>query len=81
MRKYVLNFTVLSSFFGAIALIKTSKDAPRDWRLALLWVGWLVTVANAFAQVSERADQDKVEAEGGERKLERRKEGKASPRK
>ena len=77
MRKYILNFTVISAFFGAITLIRTSKSAPRDWRLALLWLGWLVTVANAFAQVSEQADQDKVGAQGGESKLKRRAAGKA----
>lgn len=79
MRKYILNFTVISAFVGAITLIKTSKNAPRDWRLALLWIGWLVTLANAFAAVSERADQKEVKAEGGESKLKRRKAGKIKP--
>jgi hypothetical protein len=79
MRKYVLNFTVISAFVGAFTLIKTSKNAPRDWRLALLWIGWLVTLANAFAAVSERADQKEVKAEGGESKLKRRKAGKIKP--
>ena len=78
MRKYILNFTVISAFAGAITLMRTSKNAPRDWRLALLWIGWLVTVANAFAAVSERTDQKKVEAEGGEGKLKRRKAGKVA---
>lgn len=59
MRKYVLNFTVISAIAGAFTLIRTSKAAPRDWRLALLWIGWLVTVANAVAQASEQADQKK----------------------
>lgn len=77
MRKYVLNFTVISAFAGAITLIRTSKNAPRDWRLALLWIGWLVTVANAFAAVSERTEQKQAEAEGGKRKVERRQEKKS----
>jgi hypothetical protein len=77
MRKYVLNFTVISAFAGAFTLIKTSRNAPRDWRLALLWIGWLVTVANAFAAVSERTDQKEVEAKGGKSKLKRRAAGKA----
>jgi hypothetical protein len=76
MRKYVLNFTVISAFAGAFTLIKTSKNAPRDWRLALLWLGWLVTVANAFAAVSERTEQKEVEAKGGKSKLKRRADGK-----
>ena len=76
MRKYILNFTVISAFAGAFTLIKTSKNAPRDWRLALLWVGWLVTLANAFAAVSERADQKEVEAQGGKSKVKRRAAGK-----
>lgn len=62
MRKYVLNFSVLSAIAGAFSLIQTSKSAPRDWRLVLLWVGWLVTVANAVAMVSEKSDQKKLKA-------------------
>ena len=50
---------VISAIAGAFTLIRTSKAAPRDWRLALLWIGWLVTVANAVAQASEQADQKK----------------------
>ncbi|MET1051180.1 MAG: hypothetical protein ABWX65_00935 [Mycetocola sp.] len=72
MRKYILNYTVISAFAGAFTLIKTSKNAPRDWRLALLWIGWLVTVANAFATASERNQQAEAEAEGGKKKVKRR---------
>ncbi|AWB86814.1 hypothetical protein [Mycetocola zhujimingii] len=62
MRKYVMNISVLSAIAGAFSLIRTSKSAPRDWRLVLLWVGWLVTVANAVAMVSEKSDQKKLKA-------------------
>ncbi|MBG6240025.1 putative membrane protein [Mycetocola sp. CAN_C7] len=77
MRKYILNFHIISAFAGAITLIKTSKNAPRDWRLALMWIGWLVTVANAVAAASERFEQDEAEAEGGKKKVERRQAAKS----
>ena len=55
MRKFIFNPSVLSSLFGAIGLIKTSRTGPRDWRLILLWVVWSATLAIAVGTVIEKS--------------------------
>ncbi|MGY6497583.1 MAG: hypothetical protein ACXIUP_05085 [Microcella sp.] len=53
MRKYLMNGAVLSSVFGAVGVLKASKQGPRDWRLALMWVSWGISVAIAVGTVME----------------------------
>ena len=54
MRKFIFNFSVLSSLFGAVGLAKTTQAGPRDWRLVLLWVAWGINVAIAVGSVIEQ---------------------------
>ncbi len=54
MRKFIFNFSVLSSLFGAVGLAKSTASGPRDWRLALLWVAWGINVAIAVGTVIEQ---------------------------
>ena len=54
MRKFIFNFSVLSSLFGAVGLAKSTKSGPRDWRLILLWVAWGINVAIAVGSVIEQ---------------------------
>lgn len=58
MRKFILNSSVISSLFGAVGLVKTSKSGPRDWRLILMWVSWAATVAIAVGTVIEQSRED-----------------------
>ncbi|GAB3396852.1 hypothetical protein GCM10027515_00460 [Schumannella luteola] len=53
MRKYLLNTSVLSSLFGAFGLVQTTRKGPKDWRLALMWISWAMTVAIAVGTVIE----------------------------
>lgn len=53
MRKYILNAGVLGSVFGGWSVLQTSLKGPRDWRLILLWIGWLASVALAVGTVME----------------------------
>jgi hypothetical protein len=53
MRTYLTNGAVLSSVFGAVGVLKASKQGPRDWRLALMWVSWGISVAIAVGTVIE----------------------------
>jgi hypothetical protein len=55
MRKFIFNFSVLSSLFGAVGLVKTTREGPRDWRLILLWVAWGINVAIAVGTAAEKA--------------------------
>ena len=61
MRKFIFNFSVLSSLFGAVGLVKTTREGPRDWRLILLWVAWGINVAIAVGTAAEKAKLDEDE--------------------
>ncbi|SEC54970.1 hypothetical protein SAMN04489806_3191 [Paramicrobacterium humi] len=63
MRKYLLNSAVLGSAFGAVNLLKATKTGPRDWRLALLWLGWICSLALALGAVSQESDEKREQAE------------------
>jgi len=61
MRKFIFNFSVLSSLFGAVGLAKATARGPRDWRLILLWAGWAINVAIAVGTVAEQAREKELE--------------------
>ncbi len=62
MRRFLLNFGVLSSLFGAAGVVKQTISGPRDWRLILLWVAWAIGVAVAVGTViDETREADKLE--------------------
>jgi hypothetical protein len=55
VRKFLFSTSVLSSLFGAVAVIRTTRSGPRDWRLILQWVIWGASVAIAVGTVIERS--------------------------
>jgi len=61
VRKFIFNFSVLSSLFGAVGLAKSTASGPRDWRLALLWVAWGINVAIAVGTVIEQSKDHELE--------------------
>jgi hypothetical protein len=61
LRKYIFNFSVLSTLFGAAGLVKTTTTGPRDWRLILMWVSWAISLAIAIGTIAERAKDDESE--------------------
>ncbi|MCW4458213.1 hypothetical protein [Microbacterium sp. MPKO10] len=64
MRKYLLNTGVLGSIFGGWSLFQATRNSKRDWRLALLWLGWLSSVALAFGVVAQEAETERQIANG-----------------
>jgi len=61
--RYVLNPAILGAVAGAIPVIRQSVRGPRDWRLALAWVGWGINVAIAVGTVVETVrEQRELEA-------------------
>ena len=55
MRKFLFSTSVLSSVFGAVGVIRTTRNVPRDWRLILQWVIWGASVAIAVGTVIEQS--------------------------
>jgi len=53
MRKYLLSPAVLGAVVSAWGPIQASRKGPRDWRLALMWVSWGISVAIAVGTVLE----------------------------
>ncbi len=63
MRKFIFNGSMISAVFGGIRLIGSTRQSPRDWRTALLWVGWATTLAIAIGTVIIDANQAELEEE------------------
>jgi hypothetical protein len=55
MRKYLFNGAVWGAAFSAVGVINQTRTGPRDWRLALMWVSWGITVAVAVGSVIEES--------------------------
>jgi len=53
MRKFLFSGSVLSAVFGAVSIVRTTVNGPRDWRLILMWIGWATSVAIAVGTVVE----------------------------
>ena len=53
MRKYLLSPAVLGAVVGAWGPIQATRKGPKDWRLALMWVSWGISVAIAVGTVVE----------------------------
>jgi hypothetical protein len=57
MRKYILNSSILGALFGGVGIVQATRKGPRDWRLILMWVSWLATVAVAVGTVAEESKE------------------------
>ena len=57
MRKYILNASILGALFGGVGIVQATRKGPRDWRLILMWVSWLATVAVAVGTVAEETKE------------------------
>jgi len=55
MRKFLFNGAVIGAAFSAIGVINQTRTGPRDWRLALMWVSWGISVAIAVGSVIEES--------------------------
>lgn len=53
MRKFVFNTSVIGAVVGVFPIVQATRKGQRDWRLALLWLGWALTVAVAVGTVAK----------------------------
>lgn len=57
MRKYLLNWGVVSTSLGVVSVIQTTRTGPRDWRLVLAWASWLLSLAVVITAVHDHSKQ------------------------
>jgi hypothetical protein len=67
MRKFILNSSVISAIVGGWSILQTTRKGPRDWRLALQWVSWAISVTVALGSVSYDSKELAKEAKGKKR--------------
>ncbi|MGN7190806.1 MULTISPECIES: hypothetical protein [unclassified Curtobacterium] len=53
MRKFMFSGAVWSSIISGYSVVQTTRQGPRDWRLALTWIAWLSTTIVALGTVVE----------------------------
>ncbi len=63
MRKFFFNASVLGALFGGVTALRATLRGPRDWRLILVWLGWIISVVLAVAEVAEQAREEELENE------------------
>ena len=64
MFKFLLNAGIVGAIFGGISALRQTVRGPRDWRLYLLWGGWLVSLALVIANAvfeSREEEQDELD--------------------
>ena len=53
MKKFLLNGSFLSAIFSVFGLIKSTVSGKRDWKLALLWVSWILSLIAIIAAIND----------------------------
>ena len=57
MRKYLLNWGVVSTALGVISVIQTTRNGPRDWRVLLAWASWALSLTLVVMTVHDRSKE------------------------
>ena len=58
MRKFLFSGIIWSALFSGITTLKVTTSGPRDWRLALKWIAWGLTLAIAIGTVVKATEED-----------------------
>lgn len=58
MRKFIFSSSVISALFSGWSTLQMTRQGPRDWRLALMWVSWALSLAIAIGTVLDEANED-----------------------
>ena len=61
MRKFIFNFSVISAVISGVGAVRATTRGPRDWRTAMLWIGWAATTASVIGTVILDARQAELE--------------------
>ncbi|MEJ3405067.1 hypothetical protein WDJ51_10010 [Rathayibacter sp. YIM 133350] len=68
MRKYLFNGAIISSIIGGWNAIQTTRKGPRDWRLAIGWIIWGLSLAVAIGTVRKDSEEHALSSEHPKRK-------------
>jgi hypothetical protein len=60
MRKFIFNTSLISAVFSGWSTVQATRHGPRDWRLALLWLSWGISVALAVGSIRDEAKQQQI---------------------
>ena len=63
MRKFLFSAGFLGALFGGVSATRATIKGPRDWRLALIWLGWGISVTLAVLEVRDEARALREQAE------------------
>jgi hypothetical protein len=58
MKKFLLNGSFLSAIFSVFGLVKSTVSGKRDWKLALLWISWIVSLVAIIAAITDPDEDD-----------------------
>lgn len=58
MRKFIFSSSVISAVFSGWSTLQMTRQGPRDWRLALMWISWALSLAIAIGTVLDEANED-----------------------
>ena len=61
MKKFLLNGSFLSAIFSVFGLVKATISGKRDWKLALLWISWIVSLVAIVAAITDPDDEEHPE--------------------
>lgn len=61
MRRFIFNSSIIGSVFGVFGVVQSTRKGPHDWRLALAWISWGLTVAIAVGTVIEDSKTRELE--------------------
>ena len=62
MRKYIFNGPMLGVIMGGWSVFKATRNGPRDWRLIVMWLGWVLSAVAAIDAVVEQDKAHKIKA-------------------
>lgn len=58
MKRFLMNGTFISTLFSGFGLLKTTVSGKRDWKLALLWISWILSLVAVIATINDPDEFD-----------------------
>jgi hypothetical protein len=56
MRRFIFSSSIISAIFSGWGTVQATRKGPRDWRVILMWVSWIATLAIAVGTVIKNSD-------------------------